>query len=151
MKRKLILMMLLVVLVNPITASANSKGLSNKQKKIADKVATTAMKEWNKYGVLPSVAVAQTFIESSLGVNQVRQNNLWGLKPKGKYASYSSLEKGIYAYLNVLNNGRYDKALYKKDYKKQIKKILQGGYYGEDDGGTKEKYYKNCVMSIQKI
>lgn len=126
--RKLIAIFLTeILLLNPITVAAKSNGLSENQTRVANKVAKTATENWEKYGVLPSVAVAQTLVESSLGKNRVRSNNLWGLRPGGKYASYPSLENGIYAYLEVLNNGRYGKALYKKDYRTQIRRILQGG------------------------
>lgn len=122
------LLLALSMLCNMVQTTAKSRELSNEQERIADKVAETATDNWGKYGVLPSVAVAQTFVESSLGVNQVRPNNLWGIRPGGvHYSSYASLEDGIYAYLNVLNNGLYDKALHKKDYKVQLQEILQGG------------------------
>lgn len=143
------LILLISMLFNMVQTTAKSRELSSEQERIADKVAETVADNWENYGVLPSVAVAQTFVESSLGVNQVRPNNLWGIRPGGNYSAYASLEDGIYAYLNVLNNGLYDKALHKKDYKVQLLEILQGGYYGEDDGGTIEEYYQDCVDSIR--
>lgn len=149
--RKVVAILLTVILfMEPMMAYAKSAELTKEQKKVADTVAEYTEKKWEKYGVLPSVAVTQTFVESSLGVNQVRPNNLWGLRPGGEYSSYSSMECGVYAYLDVLNNGLYDKSLHKKDYKVQLWEILQGGYYGEDDGGTIEEYYEDCVNSIEK-
>lgn len=152
MKRKLVIVLMVLIILNPSTATeATAKTtLSKNQKKTADRIAGIAGKEWEKYGVLPSVAVTQAFIESSLGKNQVRPNNLWGIRPRGEYSSYESIEGGVYGYLRVLNNGRYDKALFKTDYRRQIWLILQGGYYGEDDGGTVEEYYRNCINSIDK-
>lgn len=129
---------------------AESSELSEYQKEIASNVAKVTMDNWEEYGVLPSVAVVQTFVESSLGEHQVRPNNLWGLRPGGEFSSYPTLESGIHAYLKVINNGRYDEALFKKDYHEQLNYILKGGYYGEDDGGTNEWYYNNCVKSIEK-
>lgn len=151
MRKKMIsLALVLVLMMNPVSVVAKDNELSKNQIAIADKVAEIATENWGKYGVLPSVAVSQTFVESSLGDNQVRPNNLWGLRPGGEYSSYGSVENGIYAYLRVLNNGRYDKGLHKKDYEIQLQKILDGGYYGEDDGGTVEEYYQNCIKSIHK-
>lgn len=149
-KRLICLLLSADLIFNPIMSSAKSRGLTERQEKTADKVAKVAMDSWKEYGVLPSVAVAQTFIESSLGENQVRKNNLWGLRPGGEYSFYPTLDRGIYAYLEVLNNGIYKKALYLKSYTEQLDFILKGGYYGEDDGGTNEEYYKNCISSIEK-
>lgn len=151
MKTKKIVAALLsaILFMEPMMVSAKSAELTKEQKKVADRVAEITAEKWEECGVLPSVAVAQTFVESSLGDNQVRKNNLWGLRPGGEYSSYANMEDGIYAYLEILNNGLYDKALYKKDYKVQLQKILQGGYYGEDDGGTIEEYYRDCVDSIR--
>lgn len=147
--KKIAAILLSVVLfMEPMMMSAKSIELTKEQKKVADRVAEVVSENWGKYGVLPSVAVSQTFVESSLGVNQVRPNNLWGLRPGGEYSSYGNPNDGIYAYLEILNNGLYDKALYKKDYEAQLQKILEGGYYGEDDGGTIEEYYQDCVNSI---
>lgn len=148
--RKIIAITLSMILfMNPMTVFAKSTELTEKQKETASKVAEVVSGKWEEYGVLPSVAVAQTFVESSLGVNQVRPNNLWGLRPGGEYSSYRNLNDGIHAYLKILNNGLYDNALYKKEYEVQLQKILEGGYYGEDDGGTIEEYYKDCVDSIR--
>lgn len=149
MKKILLVLIICVITANCISATAKAT-LSERQKETADRIAEIADINWKEYGVLPSIAVAQAFIESSLGKNQVKPNNLWGIRPGGKcYSSYSSLSDGTYSYLGVINNGRYDKALFKKDYKIQIKYILQGGYYGEDDGGTIEEYRRNIVSSVE--
>lgn len=148
-KRKILMLFLCITIFANHTETTYGKELSKEQRKVAENVAEIATDGWQEYGILPSVAVAQTFVESSLGVNQVRPNNLWGLRPKGSYATYKTFKDGMYAYLNVLNNGRYDKALYKKDYRKQLSYILQGGYYGQDDGGTNEQYYNHCVSLIR--
>lgn len=151
-KRKVIAIILSAILfAEPVIVSARGNDLTESQKKIADKVAKKTTEKWDECGVLPSVAVVQAFVESSLGDNQVKQNNLWGIRPGGvNYAFYSSVDDGIEAYLDVLNDGLYDRALYKKEYRTQLKYILAGGYYREDDGGTNEEYYKNCVYSIEK-
>lgn len=148
--KALSIMIVAWIFASPSVLLAESAELTKEQKDVADNVADEALENWDKYGVLPSVAVAQTFVESSLGKNRIRKNNLWGLRPSGRYSSYASLNDGISAYLRVLNNGRYDDALFKKDYKDQLHEILMGGYYGEDDGGTIGEYYRNCVKSILK-
>ena len=150
--RKIIAIILSAILISEqVVISAQCVDLTKKQIEVAEKIAKETSDSWEERGVLPSVAVVQAFNESSLGVNQVKPNNLWGIRPGGvNYAYYSSVDEGIEAYLDVLNNGLYDKALYKKDYRTQLRYILAGGYYGEDDGGTNEEYYKNCVDSIEK-
>lgn len=150
--RKIVAIILSVILISePVVISAQCEDLTEGQEKVAEKIAKETSDSWEERGVLPSVAVVQAFIESSLGVNQVKPNNLWGIRPGGiYYSSYGSIDDGIEAYLDVLNNGLYDKALHKKKYQAQLKHILAGGYYGEDDGGTNEEYYRNCVDSIEK-
>lgn len=150
--RKIIVMLIsMIIFAEPMMMYAKGVGLTEGQKKVADKVAELTADGWNEYGVLPSVAVTQAFIESSLGVNQVRPNNLWGTRPGGEYSSHKTLKDGLYFYLgDVLNNGLYDNVLYEKDYKVQLRKILMGGYYGEDDGGTIKEYYQDCIDSIKK-
>lgn len=145
------LVLIYCIFLSPVIVFAKGEELSEKQKEVATKVAEKASCNWEEYGVLPSVAVVQAFNESSLGTNQVKPNNLWGIRPRGVYySSYRSLDDGIMAYLRVINNGYYGKALYKRDYHKQLRHILAGGYYGEDDGGTIEEYYQNCIGSIEK-
>lgn len=134
---------------NSVKGTAECR-LNYEQKYMANYIAEVVIDNYDTYGVLPSVAVAQAFIESSLGVNQVRPNNLWGIKPDDKYATYDNINDGIFAYLNVINNGLYDKAIGCTDYTDTIKYILDGGYYGEDDGGTIEEYYNNIINSIHK-
>lgn len=142
--RKIIAITLSMILfMKPMTVFAKSTELTEKQKETASKVAEVVSGNWEEYGVLPSVAVAQTFVESSLGVNQVRKNNLWGLRPGGEYSSYRNLNDGIHAYLKVLNNGLYDKALHKKNYKLQLQKILEGG--------TTERMTEERTRNIAKI
>lgn len=147
--KRIIAMILLVPILCPYIVMAES-GLTESQKAVADKVANTVSDNWEEYGVLPSVAVAQTLVESSLGEHQVRPNNLWGLRPGGNYRSYDSLDDGIHGYLRVIGEPRYKRARFVKDYETQISRILDGGYYGEDDGGTISGYYNHVVSSIRK-
>lgn len=99
--------------------------LSEQQRKTADRIAAEVADHWDEYGVLPSVAVAQAFVESSLGKN-CSGYNLWGIKSGA--VSYGSLTEGIHAYMDVINNGYYKGAPFKKNYKTQLRIILDGGY-----------------------
>lgn len=123
----------LSVINNNITVEAQKREFNNSQKKIAKTITEICTKEWEKYGVLPSMCIAQAFIESTLGKNRISSTNynFWGIKSKikgRKYAYYSTLEEGVYAYMETINNGYYKGAPFEKDYKKMISKILAGGY-----------------------
>lgn len=127
LKKIIALSMAMFILITPITpveVSAKQK-LSEKQKTTADKIAAYVDARWDKYGVLPSVAVAQAYVESSLG-KRCAGFNLWGIASGAE--SYSSLHAGAHRYMEVINNGYYPGAPGEKSYKKQLQKILAGGY-----------------------
>lgn len=106
-------------------SSVTLHGLSEQQKQRAYTMAEICIKEWKKYGVLPSVCIAQAMQESTLG-KYCSPNNLWQIKSGA--VSYGSLEEGVYAYLRVINNGCYKGAPFAKDPLYQIDMILAGGY-----------------------
>ena len=120
---------------------AKSKLPSN-QRRIADVIAKIAIDNYDKYGVLPSVAVAQAFVESTLGEHKSNTHNYFGIKSGA--VGYSSLEEGVIAYLKIINNGYYKGAPFCKNYKTQMSRILSGGYC-EPVGD----YYYNAIWSIQ--
>lgn len=114
------------------------KSLTKKQRQTADYIAKVTAKNWDTYGILPSVAVVQACNESSLGVH-CRGNNLWGILSGA--VTYPSLYAGIHGYLRVVNNKEYYKNVtFQKDYKVQLRKILDGGYC-EPEGS----YYIDCM------
>ncbi len=102
-----------------------SKETQKRVDQIYDTVSTE--KNWETYGSLPSVCIAQAFVESGIG-NAGRANNLWGLGG-GRY-SYKSLKKGVYAYMQCINKSYYTRygSTDTKSWKKQIRAILKGGY-----------------------
>ena len=100
--------------------SVKLHGLSEAQKQRAYTIAEITVKEWKKYGVLPSVAIAQAMQESTLG-EYCSGNNLWGICSGAVH--YDSLESGVYGYLRVINNGCYGSAPFTKDASSQIKVI----------------------------
>lgn len=106
---------------------------------VADEIAETVSSEWENYGVLPSVAVAQAIIESGLG-EVCMTNNLWGLGC-GRF-KYESLHDGIYGYMGVLNDN-FKSCLYLEDYHDQVRKIADNGYAQPKDG-----YYEKVVNAI---
>lgn len=122
------------------TVTAQSRTLTQSQKRNADIIAKIAMDNWDTYGVLPSVAVAQAFIESTLG-DRCNGYNLWGIASGA--ISYGSLYEGTIGYLRVINNGYYKGAPFQKNYNVQLRKILDGGYC-QPEGN----YHSNAMWSI---
>ena len=136
MKRIIILVLILSMMV-----TTPCKALSKKQWERADVIAEVAAENYEQYGVLPSVAVAQAFIESTLG-KHCSGNNLWGINSGAEH--YSSLESGTMRYLRVINNGCYPGAPFESNYSKQITKIISGGYC--EPAGP---YISNVIWSIR--
>lgn len=127
-KSKLWILMLIISLLisQPITTKAETtRTLTDNQKEIANTLARICTDNWDTYGVLPSVCIAQAFVESTLGKN-CSGNNLWGIR-QGK-EQYATLEDGVIRYLQVINNGYYENAPFLTDYRAQISEILAGGY-----------------------
>lgn len=94
-------------------------------KERADRIAIVCAENYEKYGILPSVCIAQAMQETTLG-KAYNNGNLWGIK-SGR-VSYSSIEDGTIAYLKVINNGYYPNAPFEKVPYKQISAIIAGGY-----------------------
>lgn len=117
------------------------RNFSKSQDKNAQRIAKVVADNWEKYGCLPSVAIAQAFIESTLG-EHCTGYNLWGIRSGAE--QYDSLDDGIYRYMRVINNGYYEGAPFCKDYKKQIRRILDGGYCTPEG-----EYYNNVIWTIQ--
>lgn len=134
-------LMLLLLFLFPFPVSARSN-LTKGQQKRAKQIVKVCVKNYEEYGVLPSVCLAQAFVESTMG-DHCKSYNLWGIR-NGK-ARYGSLKKGTLGYLKCINNGYYKKAPFEKDYKKQIRYIVDGGYCGYPD-----YYYKRCLEVIKQ-
>ena len=124
------------------TEVSYAAGLSKSQVSIAERVAKVAYENYDTYKVLPSLAVTQACQESSLG-DHCAGNNLWGIKSGGE--SYSSIEDGTLRYLQVINNGLYDKAVGNLDFYSSIQSILNGGYCVGDPN-----YVSNCIWLYER-
>lgn len=122
------------------TTTAQAKTFNSRQIERAEIIYEVVSDNWERYGVLPSVCIAQAFIESTLG-EHCRGYNYWGISSGAE--SYSSLENGVYRYMRVINNGYYRGAPFETDPYRQIRKILDGGYC-QPEGN----YYSNAVWTI---
>lgn len=138
--KRLITMMLIVSLLLSQVEPVSARTFTRDQQDRADIIAEICIKEWDTYGVLPSVAISQAFIESTLG-EYCSGFNLWGIQSGA--VSYGSLVEGVYAYLEVINNGYYPDAPFCRDSSTQIRRILDGGYC-EPEGD----YYQNVMWTI---
>lgn len=136
----------------PVASSGNAE-----QDEFLNKVSEGAMNSWVKYGVLPSVIIAQAINESGWGKSglSVQQNNLFGVKGTGdagtgswatgednadgssytinaNFAAYSSWSASIEAHGKLIsgNTGmsNYLAAVKEKDALKSITAIKNGGY-----------------------
>lgn len=141
MRRIISMLMCMVLIIGGVTPTrAYARELPSQQREMADRIAKVCMENYEKYGVLPSVCVGQAFIESTLG-EHCGGNNLWGIRSGNE--SYPTIEEGVIRYLKVINNGYYKGAPFQKDYHKQIRKILDGGYC-QPEGS----YYRDIIWSI---
>ena len=127
-----------------------SNSLSESQLQVANEIAYIVASEYDTYGVLPSVAVGQAMQETQLGTDKncsvINSYGWWGVKSKihSGYARYSSLDEGIQGYLNCLNNGRYDKALFNKSPVDSMYAVQKGGY-------CDNSYAENVISCIQQF
>lgn len=127
MKRIVTLGTALSLAISPMQVDAIS--LSSNQRYIADRIAEITADHWDEYGVLPSVAVAQAFVESSLGDHRPASGNYncWGILSGDVW--YDTLAEGTMGYLRVISDKKYYAgATFKTDYHDQLRTILDGGY-----------------------
>lgn len=126
-----------------ITVKRTDTKLSGARKKRADIIANICIKYYKKYGVLPSVCVAQAFVETGIGT-AYNNNNYWGISSNG-YGGFPTIKSGCIKYLKVINNGCYGTAPFTRNYRSQITKIIKGGYCQPANN-----YIANVCSTIRK-
>lgn len=142
MKKFLAVVLSFLLAVNTIYRPVSaSPSLSEVQQQNRDTIVSICTKNWDKYGVLPSVCLAQAFVESTLG-KHCSGYNLWGICSGAVH--YGSISDGVYGYMHVINNGHYKGAPYSHDYRTQLKRILAGGYCVPEGA-----YYENATWAIR--
>ena len=140
MKKIIFTLLIAVMIYSPLHVNASE--LTEKQKENADRIAQIASDNYDTYGVLPSIAVAQAFIESTLGDFPSNSHNYFGICAGD--IGYSSFYDGVIGYLKVINNGRYEGALFNSSYSDSMLHILNGGYC-QPVGD----YYSKAIWSIE--
>ena len=142
------------------------------QEEFINKVGEFAKDDWEKFGILPSITIAQAILESSFGRSELatKANNLFGIKGDydgygylkdswevidGKDTSmeswfkhYPSWEEGIADHGQVFIGSDWRKQHYagtigKKDYRK-ASKALTGKY------ATDPAYHTKLISNIEK-
>lgn len=149
MKRGLTLLVTLTLILgvlfsytNPVHAAGYH--LNKEQEAIAKRISEICTERLEECGVLPSVCIAQVYLESHVG-QQCYENNLWGLC--GGYKSYDTLDDGINAYIDCINNGYYDDALWHTNPEYVINAIWDGGYCET----AKAKYTGDVMWIIREF
>ena len=145
MKKAIVLLLGCAVLFGS-TTDASAATFTPEQQKRVDTIYKIVSNEdnWNTYGSLPSVCIAQAVIESGVG-KAGNKNNLWGLGC-GR-SSYKTLKAGVYAYMQCINKDWYKRygATETKSWKKQIRAILKGGYCVPAGG-----YYREVARVVKE-
>lgn len=134
-----------------------------------DMIKPGALKLWDKFKILPSVAIGQAILESGWGGSSlaIKYHNLFGIKGsyqgnsammntwevydgkrydiKDGFRVYPDWETSILDYGVFLTvNKRYSKAIGLTDYKKQIRAIHNAGY------ATDPQYANKVIAIIEK-
>lgn len=137
------------------------------KEKIIKDLLTGALLAFKKYGVLPSVTIAQAILETGW-LKFVKGNNIFGIKwTKGcgfevqefltnewidgvkvsmmaKFRKYNSIEESILDYGNFLNATRYRGVLSSGDYKEACVNLYKCGY------STDVEYSSKLIKIIQE-
>lgn len=132
------------------------------------KVIPGAMKSYQRYGILPSITIAQAILESGFGKKSI-DNNIFGIKAtsswKGKtktvwtteyrngraykerhaFRAYDSIDESILDHGKLIGTAkRYDKVRTAKNYKEAAYAIYKAGY------ATDPKYPSKLINLIEK-
>lgn len=138
---RLRVIILFFILLFFIKTDVYAHELSNAQQDRANEIAKIVSDNWEEYGCLPSVCIAQAMIESTLGEHCISYN-YWGIN-QGR-TRYETLEDGVFGYMKCINNGYYKNAPFCENYSEQIRYILNGGYC-QPVGD----YYENTIWIIE--
>ena len=153
-----------------VTASAyqNPANISGSHLDFINQIKDGAVASYNKYGVLPSLTMAQAILESGWGEHPIGKN-LFGIKAgsswTGKtkttetgeqradgsrykttatFRDYDSYSESIDDHAKLLTNERYKGVIASKNYKEACKAVKDAGY------ATSLDYTKNLINIIEK-
>lgn len=125
--------------------------MSVKTDSFINRIAPLAVKDMENTGVLASLTIAQSILESGWGESVLAKdyNNLFGIKAtitwSGKvigmnganWRAYDSWEESILDHSELLQTSRYTKVLQAKDYREACEEVRIAGYCTEADYSQK--------------
>ena len=126
-----------------------------------------AISAYKKYGVLPSLTLAQAILETGWGQSKIG-NNIFGIKAgsswtgktrttptkewvnghyvnvKGKFRDYDSIEESIEDHAKLLSTERYKPVINSKNYKEACRTVKECGY------ATSPTYTQQLIDLVEK-
>lgn len=140
------------------------------------KIEKTAVNEYSKSGILPSITISQAILESNWGTSKLATegNNLFGIKADrswngdrinfntkenyddyvyADFRKYSSWEESVIDYTNFLKkNKRYEKhgMFETRNYEKQAKSLEDAGYATAENENGEKVYAERLIRIIEK-
>jgi len=152
------------------TEYANPANISGSHLDFINSLIEGAIEAYNKYGVLPSLTLAQAILESGWGQSKLsaNYNNLFGIKAgdnwdgatvnmrtgeqkasgerysiDADFRAYDSVADSIEDHAKLLTKDRYKAVLAAKDYKEACKAVREAGY------ATSLSYTQNLIKLIE--
>lgn len=152
----------------PSEPAENNYGLSRKQLEFIEELGNASQKNYSKYGILPSMTVAQAILESGWGESELSAlyYNFFGMradstytgekvtlrtgeeidgvliKMDGDFRAYDSFEEGIEGYYDFITGyERYSNLIWETDYKTAC-------YMIKEDGWATASNYSECLIDI---
>ena len=145
----------------------NPANLSGNQLEFVNSIINGAISAYKKYGVLPSLTLAQAILETGWGKSKIG-NNIFGIKAReswtGKtkrvktkewenghyktitdtFRDYDSIEESIEDHAKLLTTKRYQAVINSKDYKEACRTVKECGY------ATSPTYTKSLTDLVEK-
>ena len=145
----------------------NPGNLSGSQLEFVKSIINGAISAYKKYGVLPSLTIAQAILETGWGKHRIG-NNIFGIKAgsswtgktktvgtkewenghyksiKAKFRDYDSIEESIEDHAKLLTGKRYQKVINSKDYKEACRTVRECGY------ATSPTYTKSLTDLVEQ-
>lgn len=146
-------------------------GSDDKYMKFIDSIKSSAIDNYRKYNILPSITIAQAILESNWGESELsaKYNNLFGIKAhsswkgdsvnvetsehynqiiKDEFRAYKSKDDSLKDHARFLSeNPRYKEVLKKPTYIQQAQELQNAGYSTvSDEKGNLT--YKNLIVQI---
>ncbi len=157
-----------VIRAGAVSDYLNPTNLSGYQLDFINSIAEGAVEAYNKYGVLPSLTLAQAILESGWGKHSIG-NNVFGIKAgdswtgktqecrtseqnadgsyvqiTAKFRDYDSLSDSIEDHAVLLTNDRYRAVIEAQDYKEACKAVREAGY------ATSLSYTENLIKLVEQ-